>query len=490
MDLLLSLYQNNYIKVGNFTLKSGKKSPLYFDFRSLISNYDLFDRVIDQLIQLIRHSFAHQSFKDDPNNLKLAQKHKIYLCGIPYGGISFASILNDKFHRETPGWFGLAVARQKRKTHGITSGDYVFGLDNNNNNTNNTDTPEKPKIILVEDVITTGMSIFETITELEKENCEIVGIISIFDRNESIDNFQFPRDKYPIKSLFTSKDILKILEKMDAYEKTEMIPYLKELVPDKIMYLDLLQLIQNKKSNLVVASDNFKNPIDIINYLNINASKIIILKLHLDTMIFSDHPDDHQMTEVGFWTNIKSLKQKYSFLVMEDAKIADISKIALKKIKRINLYDCVDLITIHGFNAKALLDSLPCDYNGPKLVIVSDMSSDTIFNEPEFNNINNTYRQKCFKLSNNINVFGFITQMPPKKSTCSDGIIYMTPGISITVSNVADQHYQTPENAINNGSHLIIVGSGITDYPDLIDDMTTKYQLRGFDSYYNIYLKN
>jgi uridine monophosphate synthetase len=480
MDLLLSLYQNNYIKVGDFTLKSGKKSPLYFDFRSLISNYDLFDRVIDQLIQLIRNSFAHQIFKDDPENFKMALKHKQYLCGIPYGGISFASILNDKFHRETPGWFGLAVARKNRKTHGISGGGYIFGID--------VSTEEKPKIILVEDVITTGMSIFETITELEKENCEVVGIISIFDRNESTDDFQFPRDKYPIKSLFASKDILKILEKMNIDERTTIIPYLKKLVPSKTMYLDLLQLVQSKQSNLIVSADNFKNPIDIINYLNVNASKIIMLKLHLDTMVFSDHPNDNQMTEAGFWANIKHLKHKYNFLVMEDAKIADISKIALKKIKRINLYDCVDLITIHGLNAKALLDALPVDYNCPKLAIVCDMSSDTIFNDPELVNLKNIYRQKCFKLSSNQHVLGFITQIPPKNTTCSDGIIYMTPGISITSSNVDDQHYNTPEFAISNGSHLIIVGSGITDYPEFIDDMTSKYQTRGFESYKHKYL--
>jgi uridine monophosphate synthetase len=222
MDLLLSLYKHGFIKVGDYKLKSGKKSPVYFDFRSLISNYHLFDRVVDQLILLVRDGFTHPLFKNDPENFEIAQKHKQYLCGIPYGGISFASILNDKFHRKTPGWFGLAVARQQRKTHGISG--YIFGLE---------DSEEKPKIILVEDVITTGMSIYETIQELEKENCQIVGIVSIFDRNESVEGFQFPRDKYPIKSLFQSKDIFRILEEMSIHERNNIIPYLKEIVPLK-----------------------------------------------------------------------------------------------------------------------------------------------------------------------------------------------------------------------------------------------------------------
>uniref|UniRef100_A0A6C0E9T7 orotate phosphoribosyltransferase n=1 Tax=viral metagenome TaxID=1070528 RepID=A0A6C0E9T7_9ZZZZ len=468
--LLSFLYKNNFIKFGDFTLKSGKTSPLYFDFRSIISNYDVFNQVVDLLKIIIMQEYT--------------TKNKVYLCGVPYGGISFASILNDKFHRETPGLYGLAIARQKRKNHGI--GGYVFGLEKSE---------EKNKIILIEDVITTGMSIYETILELEKENCEIIGVVSIFDRNESIEGFQFPRDKYPIKSIFTYKSLLHIVESMSINTKINIVPYLKENIPDKRMYFDFLQLIQNKKSNLAVAVDNFQTPKDILNYLSVNASKIVILKLHTDIMVFSDHPNDNQLTEAGFWANLKHLKNKYNFLIMEDAKIADISKIALKKLKRINLYDTVDLVTIHGLNAESLLKSLPTDYNGPKLVIVSDMSSDNFMTNNT--QILNEYREKCFSLSNNPNVFGYVTQNPPNDTMISNGAIYMTPGISINTDNtdninninIADQYYRTPENAINGGSHVIIVGSGITDFQGSIDEMTSKYQLRGFEAYKNIYQK-
>jgi len=479
MNLLESFYKEGFIKVGDYTLKSGKKSPLYFDFRSLIFTYHLFDRVVDHLKEIIQENFAsdeylnrnYQSsmlaFLPDPSKRQ-------YLCGVPYGGMSFASIINDKLHKESPGWFGITVARQQRKNHG--TGGLIFGLPPNSE--------EKHKIILVEDVITTGMSVYETIQELEKDNCEIMGIVSIFDRHESVEGFQFPRDKYPIYSLFEPSDILTILNLMTSEERMKVLPYLKEIMPSKNLYVDFLKSIETRRTNLVVAADNFKRPEDIIEYVRVNGDKIAILKLHHDILEFSDHPNDQRLTEIGFWIQLKQIKQHHGFLIMEDAKIADISKIALRKIKRINLYEGVDLVTIHGINAEALLNNLPEDYNGPQLVVVSDMSSETIWDYHCEPSEKEQYKQNCFQLAKYPHLFGFVTQDHPK----INGVILMTPGISLTVQATADQKYRTPEKVIRDGSHLIIVGSGITDYDQLIREMTEKYRRAGFLAYKKTFL--
>jgi len=59
------------------------------------------------------------------------------------------------------------------------------------------------KVLIVEDIVTTGGSIFELINIVNKNNGEIVGITSILDRNEKPIDFGFPYKplvQYPVQS--------------------------------------------------------------------------------------------------------------------------------------------------------------------------------------------------------------------------------------------------------------------------------------------------
>ena len=62
---------------------------------------------------------------------------------------------------------------------------------------------EGQKILIVEDIVTTGGSINELITLVENYNANIIGIVSIVDRNDKKSIFKYPYEtllNYPVQS--------------------------------------------------------------------------------------------------------------------------------------------------------------------------------------------------------------------------------------------------------------------------------------------------
>ena len=89
----------------------------------------------------------------------------------------------------------------------------------------------------------------------------------------------------------------------------------------------------------------------------------------------------------------------------------------------------------------------------PKILIVAEMSSIG-------NIIDVSYTTKCYEIAVQYPelVLGFICQ---KKFIKNDNFIFITPGINLDINKKNDQQYKTPKQAYENGSDIIIVGSGI-----------------------------
>lgn len=207
----------------------------------------------------------------------------------------------------------------------------------------------------------------------------------------------------------------------------------------------LEQIISSKKTRLCFSAD-FKNKKELIKWIHIVGPHICILKTHID--ILEDF-DENLIDEL-----IK-LKEKYNFLIFEDRKFSDIGKIfhsqlygGIYKIAR-----WADIITIHGVCCNGMLSYLNDKNNSPKVLIVSEMSS-------EGNLIDENYTNNCYKMGlkyKNI-VIGFICQ---KKFVDDNNFMFLTPGINLENGKEKDQNYKTPEEAFKNGTDVIIVGSGI-----------------------------
>ena len=107
------------------------------------------------------------------------------ICGTPYGAISFSSYVS--IDKNIP----MIFLRKERKDYGtkkLIEGHYKKG----------------DSVILIEDVVTTGASLFLAADKLIEEGLIIKQIISVFSRAE---NKEMKYKDIPIQYLYHSDDL-------------------------------------------------------------------------------------------------------------------------------------------------------------------------------------------------------------------------------------------------------------------------------------------
>lgn len=145
------------------TLKSGRKSNWYVNWRTVSGDVFLIDRLADFLIDFT----ADRGLTPDA------------FYGVPEGATKLGVIATYKLARSRPG-FGkgscnLPMGRGKPKEHGAPRDKFFV-------------TPPAGKIVVVEDVSTTGGSLLATLDELEKLDCEVIAAVGLTNRMEIRDD--------------------------------------------------------------------------------------------------------------------------------------------------------------------------------------------------------------------------------------------------------------------------------------------------------------
>src|ERR1700753_3891754 len=151
--------KSNALKFGTFTLKSGRQSPYFF-------NAGLFHRA--DLLKSISTAFAHT----------LIDSHIDFdvLFGPAYKGIPLATTTVDKLAQldnEKFGQTSYSFNRKEVKDHG--EGGSIVGAS-----------LKGKKIIIIEDVITAGTAIRESIAIIQREGGVLVGIVIAINRQERL----------------------------------------------------------------------------------------------------------------------------------------------------------------------------------------------------------------------------------------------------------------------------------------------------------------
>ena len=148
------------LQFGDFTLKSGRKSPFFFNVAKFSSG---------KYIRLLADYYA----RTIANNFNLSEIDVLF--GPAYKGIALAATVAERLYADyyCGGEVRFCSNRKEAKDHG-DMGPLVGA-----------EIHDGDRILMIEDVTTTGKSMDETIPLLKRiANVEIVGLVVALDRGE------------------------------------------------------------------------------------------------------------------------------------------------------------------------------------------------------------------------------------------------------------------------------------------------------------------
>lgn len=144
-DLADALLEAGCVRFGQFTLKSGLRSPIYLDLRQLIAAPALLRRVAAAYAPLLR------------------QLHFDRLAALPYAALPIAVAIS--LQNEWP----MVYPRKEAKDYGtsaIVEGAYAAG----------------ERVVIIDDLATTGGSKFEAIDKLKAVGLTVEDVVVLIDR--------------------------------------------------------------------------------------------------------------------------------------------------------------------------------------------------------------------------------------------------------------------------------------------------------------------
>jgi len=173
-DIALALHEIGAIKFGEFTLKSGIKSPIYIDLRLLIS----YPKVLKMISQAMIEVAKGLNFD--------------VIAGIPYTALPIATAIS--IDQDWP----MVYARKEVKDYGTKKKiEGVF--------------KEGDTALIIDDLITTGDSKFETIEPFKSAGLKITDFIVLVDREQG--GGQLLEEKgFKLHSIIGINELLDILK--------------------------------------------------------------------------------------------------------------------------------------------------------------------------------------------------------------------------------------------------------------------------------------
>ncbi len=184
-DLALELFRLGLVKIGKFRLTSGLESPFYIDLKGLIGYPALLREIATMLFNTAKEKCTFDT-----------------VVGIATGGIPIVSFISCLFN------IPMAYVRKEKREHGtmkLVEGDI-----------------RKKRVLLVDDVATTGGSLEKAVKVLRGNEGLIDYAIVIVDREQGARK-RLSALGVKLLSLLTARELFQILWKRniisrDTYE--------------------------------------------------------------------------------------------------------------------------------------------------------------------------------------------------------------------------------------------------------------------------------
>ena len=166
-----------------FTWASGIKSPIYTDNRVTLAYPEVRSQIEGAFAELIKAEFPEVEV----------------IAGTATAGIPHGAIIAD--YLKLP----FAYIRSKPKDHG--AGNQVEGR-----------VAKGQKMVVVEDLISTGGSVLEAVTAAEREGADVLGVVAILEKANS----KFAEAGVKLATLTTYSELIEIAKETGYVTKEEL----------------------------------------------------------------------------------------------------------------------------------------------------------------------------------------------------------------------------------------------------------------------------
>ena len=177
--------------LGDFTLKSGRKSPYFFNISSF---FEL--GLINELSSLYANLIEEENIEFD------------VIFGPAYKGIPLVAAVATIMSQRTSNPISISFDRKEEKTHG--EGGKLIG------------SVENKKVLILDDVLTAGTALNQSIDLVREMGGEVVSSVVALDREELADGV-LARDLIAEKTNSKLLSIVTISQLVDFFNQTNKI---------------------------------------------------------------------------------------------------------------------------------------------------------------------------------------------------------------------------------------------------------------------------
>ena len=178
------LLEAGCIKFGEFTLKSGLKSPIYIDLRQIIT----YPRLLADIAQAYLPLLSHLQFSR--------------IAGLPYAAIPIATAIS------LAGDYPMIYPRKEAKAYGTKAeieGEFHAG----------------ETVVVIDDLATTGGSKFEAIEKLTGVGLVVKDVVVLVDRQSGAKE-SLEQAGYSLHAVLTISDMLAYWESTGKVDKEKI----------------------------------------------------------------------------------------------------------------------------------------------------------------------------------------------------------------------------------------------------------------------------